>query len=229
MIKDVKLTLKLIKYSPQYKTMKGFIILFAICGILFELFSDQNGGLGGLYIMMTPLYVAQLITFNEISSYYKSAPGTKSRATRGIAVINTIFSLLMMTIFVLLRILRTKLSFGALGKSQEMNFNENLSIIIVIALGSVLLDVYNVFIYKKYVATLIIFLVIFIPLTVCGYGLFDKPWIGVNLNLSLPFVLCVSYALILLGGVVFFLLTCLTYKLPLDKHSYRNIMRHSGK
>lgn len=225
MIKDIRLVLKLTQFSLQHKSMKIFMIFFIICGVLFELFANRNmSNLGGFYLVMTPMYLYNMLTLNEISSYYRTAPILKTRILRGRIMLNSLFSIIMMTVFVIMRVTRILI---IRQTADPLMVRQSINVIIVLAIMSLILDLYSILVYKKYILTLIGFLIIFIP-SIILFGIGKFTFWG-SFDIPLPVVLLITYLIMFVKGFATYGVALASYRVPVDKLSYKNALQNASK
>ncbi len=219
---DIKLGFKMMKYGLQFKTMVIMFIIFFVCGTLFEL-TGMNGNLGGIYLIILGTYVYQMIITSTISTYVSSSP----KALKIQSVIPGFFTCATMligyTYFVVLRFIHT----GAWNLMEDTAFiKESFSGLILVGALAFVIQIYNGFAYKYYLASMILLLLIEVPLIMFGVNDYFPNFIPTFSNAW--YYIIIGYVIIIAGGAIGMFVSNLLKRKPLDPKTYKSAMSRAA-
>ena len=229
-MKDIIKGFKLFRYGLQAKMIIILAIIFFVLGILFE-FTDFSGSnlfsLSALYLSLTGMYIYQLVFTTTVSKLTQSSPLKKKLQTSIPAIITLSSSLFVRTVYVVIRCLRMTPEF-----LEENGFTwiDAYSTILFMGIFIFVFLVYCSFSYKSFVFSLILLIGIF----ALYIAVYDTQFSIANfcakllINDSNPILLiAVTYALVLLGGLLCYVISSLFYKKEISDISIRYAMRQA--
>lgn len=211
MLKKIKLGLSLVKYGFRPGTNLTMCILFIIIGLVVEVASKGTNIIGGFYVLLTGMFVYQMIISMDLSCFVQTTKMKKALQTTVPVVTGTLLYLVIYTLLVIEK--------AILIKAYPENVNNLLGssvLLIVLLFGAM---VYTGFCYKYFVGGTIFYVI---------YVMVSMPTVEVLVgrNIITPTFLGIvifGYAAILLGGVVEYLLSCALYKKDISKFAFRGI------
>ncbi|MCM1049672.1 MAG: hypothetical protein NC433_14745 [Clostridiales bacterium] len=223
MINDIKKGIKLMRYGYGLKSLVIIGIIYIICGILILgmwLFTPGNSKLGtqGIFLLIIPLLLVQLLHSLNISKIALSSPMRKKLQTSIPSVISCMGMLIIYIFFILYCLLAISISPDRAG---------NLCVDIVFeALSAALIMIYMPICCKYMVASILLFMILYMTLTFTY--VFNAPEIEFFNNANVFTFLCVAalgILFIIIFGFVGYLLSLLVYKAPVSKYSQNVYLR----
>ena len=230
MINDLKLGFKLFKYGIQSKSLIALFFVFTGLGILMEIFATAAmDNMGGLYMVLCPIYFAQLLITSTVSLYISSSPYKFKLQTKIPVTYNFIFMTITFGLFITIRFLRIYL----ITKPSEELIKDSLCGIIFVAFLVFVLQVYSVIAYRSFIVSLFVFLPAFF-ITFVGQKfiadrfsdalIFDKLY-----NSSAVVIVLISLIFLVLGYVASYYLSIALYKKDLDPRTYKQALARVGR
>ena len=214
MINDLKLGIKLLKYSAQLKTSILMAVLFFLFGVLSTIFLDSPVSYGGLLIMVNAIWPVQLLYSINASTQVQSSSSKKKLQTSVPAMIYTGCELILYTIFIVLHLVLSHFH----PEHTELLVNT----ILFTGIAAFLLALYTGTAYKYFFLSIALFFITYLVFTMFGnYFTYNE----FNIPLSLPVTILIGYVLVILGGLLQYLLYLLFYKHNLSKYAQCNTMR----
>lgn len=214
---DIKKCFALAKYSLRYKSMVVCMILFGVAGLLFMVLPTGSSLLGELYLAMVPMYMYQLMTLMNISSYVSVSPIKKKLTFDVPYMIIVVSELLILTLIIVIK--------GLLITKLNVDTGEDVKVAILmsgIAIASIVL--YMGMSLKAYIVSLVIMLILWIPLVSFQMLEISDVLVGLISNMPMPMVIATAYTIAIVAMILGRFLGKLFYKKPLDKKVYRNIL-----
>ena len=214
MMKDLKYSLKMIRYGAQVKLNVSSMIIFGILAIIIEVVSHGTQFLGAFYIAMITMYPMQLLISTNLSSMVHSSKMAKKLQTS----------------------LPSKLSFagytvayaviGIMRTIEWFLFPEDRAGIangmIILAVLIYIMIVYTGAVYKHFGLSLVLFIVAFLVayMPMMKFLMYENQiiaplWMGILFG-----YLAMCVAVLLQYGLL-----CLLYKHPLSKHAFGALMK----
>ena len=229
-MKDLIKGLKLFRYGLQAKMIIILAIIFFVLGILFE-FTDFSGSnlfsLGALYLSLTGMYIYQLVFTTTVSKLAQSSPLKKKLQTSIPAMITLGSSLFVLTVYVVIRCLRMTPEFL---EDNGITWVNAYSTILFMGIFIFIFLVYCAFSYKSFVFSLIVLIAIF----ALYIAVYDTQFSIANFCAKLLIddsnpilVIAVTYAIVLLGGLLCYLFSLLLYKKDINDLSVRYALRQA--
>ena len=230
-MKDIIICFRLIKYGLQFKLMCILGAAFFGLGILFEIQGMGTSNLGGLYMSLAGLYIFQLAFTPSIAKLVQTSPYKKKIQTLGTAALSTICCLVTFTVLVVIRVLKA----GSPDFADEgIDLITHYSALVYSALVVAVLLVYIAFSFKMYLTSLILCITVVLVFMFVGLNEEKSPFIKLTELLMsegdspLKLILA-SYGIIIAGGIICYLTSCLLYKHELSSLAVKNAMRQSLK
>ena len=235
-MKDIINSFKLVKYSIQFKGSLAAGIIFFVVGILFELTGSQMSSLTGLYLGVAATFVVNLFLLSQVPGIARASRLSYITATQASSIALFIYSMVAFTLFVTIRL---NLSIPRLMKNDEKPYymqNESMYMdIMKTAFFLALLMIYTAISFRRYIVSLVL---IFIGLLVYMYINRLRPVAEFEVSLCremqafagdrfIPLLLLISYALILLGVILFWLVNKMLFKYEIEPIVYRNAMKRA--
>lgn len=225
MIKDMKTFFKLAQYSLGYKTNLIMAIVFAICGLLWEiltifasdiLFLDFEAG--AYFLILAGATFAQ----TAFSVIYVGI-GASSIEYRKILMRYSVLFIAVLSLFSTMIAIMIHL----IVLVREPESGRNLPFTLLqIGLFSFCIQAYFAIAYKVYAMSSVLFSIVVIPLMFIGtyFDLFSKMS---SMPISLAIICCLVFTV--LGTCAYYGITRLLYKKPLDPLAFRSAMAKASK
>ena len=219
MIENVKLIFTLQKFGFQRRLQLGSMVIFYLIGVVIELATRGIFWLGMFFMMMAPMYMMQVIYSMCMSTLVTASPYGKRIQTSIASCGDLIFSLVSMTIIVIMKAVEV-----ALFPQQK---DALISIFVILSVMMLVLHIYIAFVYKFYVLSIVLLFVIIWPISfymgysVSGSSSFSLPTIPV----SFAGAVLIAYASTLIGVGLQCVLAKLIYRAPLSKYAQGAAMR----
>ncbi len=220
MMRELGISIKMLKHGFQAKMQMGMMVLFLIIGLTIELGTKGTYWMGAMFVMITPMYFAQLIYGLGLSQMVTVSPHNRRFQTGVPAMGSAILSTICFTILVLV-------------KCWEINKHPELTDIIMLGLFitgaiSLVFNVYTAVVYKYYAVSLII-MCISVGGISGSYGFLTGMGREIRLplvsNLSVGGVILLSYVLVLAGALLQYVISCALYRKPLSEYAQGAMMR----
>lgn len=230
MINDLKLGFKLFKYGIQSKSLIALFFVFTGLGIVMECFATQSmDNMGGLYMVLCPIYFAQLLVTSTVSLYISSSPYKFKLQTTIPVTYNFLFMTATFGLFITIRFLRIYL----FSEPSEELIKHALCGIIFVAFLVFVLQVYSVIAYRSFILSLFVFLPAFF-VTFVGQGFISKrlekyAFFGKLYNLNAVSTVLIAVAFLVLGYVASYFLSQALYKYDLDPRTYKQALARVGR
>jgi hypothetical protein len=217
--------LKLSRYGIQFKLQTGLVLFFLACGLLVEIASRGTNALGGFYLVMSGLFIVQMILSAGQSSVVQTSPFRKKLETMVPAVCGMIFCLLGYTVCVLLQAYFNYSESDAVVSTMEVGSTKvscGAALLLVIMM-LFFLEIYMGLAYKFFLLGMIaVMLALCTIMTANNCADFAE---RLAQKLGFGGVVAVGYAMILLGTLIEYALLCLLYKRPYSKYAFGSAMR----
>ena len=217
MINDLKLGFKIMKYGHSVKLSIIGSIAMAVLGLVFCAIgiTTTSSFLGGYLLMMSALLLLQLISTVNAANLVQTSPMKKRLQTS----VPAIFSTFLMLTAYLLNV--AVVAVAVCANPEAVEFFCTLIMCTAVLTGVIML--YYGAVYKYFVASTVIFFIIFIfiyPSVISGdikdelYWNF-MPFAGYWENFALTVV--IGLAIILVCGVLQYLISLAVYRAPISK------------
>ena len=229
-MKDIIKGFKLFRYGLQAKMIIILAIIFFVLGILFE-FTDFSGSnlfsLSALYLSLTGMYIYQLVFTTTVSKLTQSSPLKKKLQTSIPMIVTLCTSLFVLTVYVIIRCFRMTPEFV---EDNDITWVNAYSTILFMAIFIFTFLVYCSFSYKSFIFSLIVLISIFVLYVAVANTAFSIPNFCAKLLVdgnSPVLIIIVSYALVILGGVVGYFISLLFYKKDICEMAVRYALRQA--
>ncbi|MBO7334640.1 MAG: hypothetical protein J6U67_07055 [Lachnospiraceae bacterium] len=228
MTDDIKIALKMTNFSIQSKWMKALLIIFFVMGILFEFmpgaYSPNN--LGGLYLMLTPAYLYQMVVTPTVSSYVAASQRKRDLQTKLPALVVTLGAIISFTLHVVLRWVNYSI-YDYSG--VESAYNTNCLSVITASFLFFLMAVYSGAAYKKFIVSLVFFMILLFPSMIffMNPGILNS--LGFVQNITFSMAAICGYIVILLGGLAMYLISLALYKKGMDVKAFKAALARAGR
>ena len=156
-MKEMMNFIKLCKYSFKFKTNTVFLGVFFVIGLINEIVTKGTQYLGGFYIVICSIYMFQFVMSLSMSDMIQSS-GIGRRIQLDIPVkLNVVMSVVLYTALIIFRIIMT-------GMHPELA-NEIAVSLLMIDVMFFVLFIYTAFVYKYFLASVLIFCFTFVFIT----------------------------------------------------------------
>ena len=220
MIRDLKVSVKILKFGFQAVMQVVLMIAFLVLGMAMELGSRGTYWMGAMLIMISPMYFAQLLYGLGMAQIVAASPYNKRFQTTIPAVGSAVLSIICMTVLVLV-------------KYWEIQRHPELTQTVITALFTagcmaLIFNLYAAVVYKYY-ALSIILMILGVGSISGVYGFYT----GIGSEISLPFIsnasfgsiAAIGYGFVLIGALLQYALSCALYKKPLSEYAQGAMMR----
>lgn len=219
MIEDLKLGIKLLKYSLQFKMSVVVACIFIAIGLIYDMALVSISGTAiSTYYLFGMVFGAQMISSLNASSMVQSSPCKKRLQTRIMTAICVCMEIIPITVMLVI-------------KAVQYYYKEDMRVhvinsILIVSAAVLLLNLYMVMATKFYWSSSIVFLVV-----VIFYVIFFMRWqYRVALHdvkmetvfLQLPF-----WGAVVLGGVLIYVLSNLLYKREYSKMMFKTALERA--
>ena len=214
MFSELKNAYKLVQYGLSLKKQLGFAVLFAAIGLVLEVVTQGRQSIGAFYIVLSGLFIYQLIISSDVSTLVQSSP-YKKKIQCFYPIISVVpWTYITFTIIAVIHGLFAK----AGGKELTQTHAQN---IFLIGCFLFVTMIYFGVTYKFFVVSTVLMCVsILIPITAVnilsrsGSTLFD----------SYGKCVAIAYILLTIGSLGGYLLAQITYKYELSKLAFRGML-----
>lgn len=223
MIKDIKFGFQIMKYGLNFKAS---IIALALCmgtGLFFAILLPV-GAIGCLYASMGSLFTVQLIHSVSVSTMVQTSPHKKRIQTLIPTVMGTLCMLITNTFAVIVQWMGYQRAINNTNPNVIITFEpgENETGYIVSSLVLVYMLLYTAFAMKHFWVAMVILIGGCIALHNWGrLGEIDYVIMPEGLAIAL------SYMIVLLGGLIMYVISCLSYKKDYSKHTFDNLLKRA--
>lgn len=206
MIKNIKLYYELLKYGYKLKVNICGILFCTICGIIFLIFSPSRDGLSLYMLMVSSVFIMQLVSSMEMSGLIKSSPKFRSFYYGIPRVVNITCAIFYYTVLVV-----TRLVMSASFEEFSQGIGNELLICGIIY---IIMVFYAMLAFKLFFISTIIFLIFY-----CGLFTF-----GALLNEFTRLTLCegiiASVICVITGMLLSEIIKKCTYKKQISKYAF---------
>jgi hypothetical protein len=217
MINQIKLGIKLWKYASCAKSQVVCAILFFLLGVMVEIGDQGTGVIGGYYIVLSSVFITQLIVSVDFSTMVQASPYKKKLQTSIPVLVSTPVMLVTYTLLVLF-----DLYFFQAATEDESRL-EIKSGLLVIGVLLCLTSIYMGICYKYFLASMVGLCVVIAPIAGIGANL-DTGFVE---HIPMVAIVAAGYALTLLGQFLAYLLSRLAYRKDLSKYAFGAAMRRA--
>ncbi len=214
---SLQFAIKCMKYSFNLKTNLICAAIIFILGTLYEIMELGNG-FGSYLMLLVAMYPAQMIYSISGSHLVQSSPYKKSLMTSIPTMITFCSGILIFLLVIVIKGVRIAMK----PEAAEQNIYS----IMIAGLTLLLLDIYVGFVYKYFVASMVILCISVVSIysNIDFLGQFHQiTWIFSRC--TLPAAIVVGLCLALLGSLLQYGFSLLTYKKPISKYAVYGMLR----
>ncbi len=220
MLDEFKRAYKLVQYGLSIKLQLVFAIVFTLIGIAVEIASRGTQFIGAFYIILSGLFLFQLVISVDNSALVQSSP-----YKRKIMVVYPYVVIIPLTYLLMAVLSVIHWRFAVTGSAEDYSNQARMMFIL-----GVVLFLTNLFFgvcYKYFLlATMLLFVFMIPVISLLQYDRFPiYQWSGVSFSRS---VIC-AFVFITIGLVISYLLTNLLYRKPLSSMAFRGILGKNGR
>jgi hypothetical protein len=219
MFNQIKLGIKLWKYAISAKSQIVCAILFFLLGVMVEIGDQGTSMIGGYYIVLSSVFIIQLIVSVDFSTMVQASPYKKKLQTSIPVLVSTPVMFVMYTLLVLL-----DLYFFQAATEDESRL-EIKSGLLVIGVLLWLSSIYMGICFKYFLAAMIGLCVVIAPIASIGTHL-DTGFVD---HIPMAAIVAAGYVLILLGQFLAYLISRLAYRKDLSKYAFGAAMRRAAQ
>ena len=213
-MKEMMNFIKLCKYSFKFKTNTVFLGVFFVIGLINEIVTKGTQYLGGFYIVICSIYMFQFVMSLSMSDMIQSS-GIGRRIQLDIPVkLNVVMSVVLYTALIIFRIIMT-------GMHPELA-NEIAVSLLMIDVMFFVLFIYTAFVYKYFLASVLIFCFTFVFIT-SGLNIINN--LELFSNVTLTDAIVGGYIVILIGAILQYLICRLLIRVPISQRAFRGIFK----
>ncbi|MBD5555722.1 MAG: hypothetical protein HDQ95_10405 [Roseburia sp.] len=205
MIKQIKMSIKMMRYGYGLKTSIGFVAFFVLAGVLLSFVSETAPG-GAYMIMVAGMWPVQMICSLGTANFVRSSPWKRPAETAA----PTLLSFLNFLACYLIVFLTYLPRFAAGAQSADIAGD-----MIIIGALTALMMVFCGMAYKYMVAGTIIFFAAY--LTIMTFSNVFKPWLIEHSSMHFFTGALIGLAEIIAGAAAEYAITCVLYKRPMSK------------
>jgi hypothetical protein len=219
MFNQIKLGIKLWKYAISAKSQIVCAILFFLLGVMVEIGDQGTSMIGGYYIVLSSVFIIQLIVSVDFSTMVQASPYKKKLQTSIPVLVSTPVMLVTYTFLALL-----SLHFF-LTASEEESCLEIKSGLLAVGVLLCLTSIYMGICFKYFLAAMVLLWVVITMSTVVG----ETISADVTANVPMAAIVAAGYVLILLGQFLAYLISRLAYRKDLSKYAFGAAMRRAAQ
>ena len=215
MFKELVKAYKIVGYGLAIKRQMMFAVGFAIIGIVLDIFTGGTQPTGGFYIVLSGMFIYQLIISSDVSTLIQASPYKKK--------IQCTYPLLATAPWIYLTFTIVAIShyFKVRGGDEELRHTHSAVIMMIGCFLFICLIFFGI-VYKYFILSMIIMcLTVTLPMFVINRF--------IERDLFANYGLCVAivYVLLTLGCVISCLLARLTYKRDISPIAFKQAMNKS--
>ena len=223
MFEQVKYGLKLVKYGLAFKMQIAFSVIFLLFGVFVEFAGRGRNMLGGFYIVLSAMFIIQLIISLDLSTMVQTSPYKKKLQTSIPILACTPIMLFAYTVVVLIRLYYIYLDPAISGDTENRAaVKAGLAAIILLLF---FVSAYMGICFKYFLVSLIGLMMVVFPISF----IFNVPRIFEAIDkIPTAAIVAVGYILIIAGQCISYLLTRLTYKKDLSRYAFGAAMKRQN-
>lgn len=221
MINKIKTGIMLCRYGFSFKSNVAGALIFMVLGIVMQI-NMINGMsfLGSMYIVLSAVFMYQLICSVTISTMIQTSGYKKQLQTLIPTITSVPFMMLMYTVCVIM--------YYFMKSGSEEYAIKNL---LLTAIFVFFMEIYTGTAYKYFVVSLGVMLVSIYAFMFNSDRIMEMLMTvlsSLSLN-SFGAVIVIGYVAIIVGGVLEYLLSCLFYKKPLSKLAFGAALKKAAQ
>ncbi|MCR5800330.1 MAG: hypothetical protein K6G69_09665 [Lachnospiraceae bacterium] len=214
MIKELTTAYKLVRYGLRIKQQTFFAILFAVLGIVFEILIGEETPLGAIYIILSGMFLYQMILTSDLSTLVQSSPYKKK--------IQCLYPVVSLIPWLSVSMVIITIIHWNFAKKSEEAYAQQANLMITLGLIMFITLVYFGICYKFFIiSTLVMAFSIMLPM-----GAFARGGVFADNGLSFSQGTIIACIMVVIGSVLCIILTNAFYRRDISKMALRNLMRN---
>ena len=214
MFKELKNAYKIIQYGLSVKKQLGFAIMFAAIGIALELVTKGTQPVGAFYIVLSGLFIYQMIISSGVSTLIQSSPYKKKIQCTYPLLAVIPWTYITFTIIVIIHGIFAK------GTDPETGSQYGANILLIGFLLFITMAYFGIC-YKYFIlSTVLMCFSITFPMT--AINIISHKHIALFSNYAA--CAAIAYVLLTLGSILSWVLTRLLYKKDLSRLAFRGVL-----
>lgn len=208
MIKQLKIGMKMLRYTFGFKRCMVWMVLFIALGV----FMHMGRGVGSFFVIVNGMWIGQLMYSLNVSNLVKTSSLGMAFQTSATTILNLVFSLLMYLLDVVLILLMKG------GEERYLIVQWLISDGVMLFL----IMLYCGFAYKFFMTSTCFFFIAFFSMMDRGCFISGAPvfrsYISVPFEeISLLQAFIIGVLFVIAGAIAQYAVSCLVYKYPLSK------------
>jgi len=214
MFNELKNAYKLVQYGLSIKKQLGFAIMFALIGIAVEIASKGSQFIGAFYVVLSGLFIYQMIISSDVSTLVQSSPYKKKIQCFYPLIAIIPWTYIAFTIVVLIHMFFTKSADAQGYREYSMN-------ILLIGMMLFISMIYFGVSYKYFVLSTIL-MCVSVGVLMSAMGFISRK--GSSLFDSYGLCVALAYLLLTIGSVLSGVISRLLYKKDLSKMAFKGVL-----
>ena len=213
MLDELKNAYKLVQYGLKIKMQLGMAVLFVVLGIGIEILAQGQVVTGSFYIVLSGMFIYQLIISVDNSTLVQSSPYKKK--------IQCTYPLIATAPWVYMTLTIISVIHGIFAQESAEMYSTMCRMTLLLGALLFILMIYFGLAYKYFIiGTVVMFVSVFPPIIILQN---DNPLTA--LFTSYPACVVISYVLTTLGVIGCWIIAKVTYKRDLDKWAFKAAMK----
>ena len=213
MLDELKNAYKLVQYGLKIKMQLGMAVLFVVLGIGIEIAAQGQVVTGSFYIVLSGMFIYQLIISVDNSTLVQSSPYKKK--------IQCTYPILATAPWVYMTLTIISVIHGIFAQESAEMYSTMCRMTLLLGALLFILMIYFGLAYKYFIiGTVVMFVSVFPPIFTLQN---DNPLTA--LFTSYPACVVISYVLTTLGVIGCWIIAKVTYKRDLDKLAFKAAMK----
>lgn len=214
MIKELKNAYKIIQYGLSVKKQLGFALMFAAIGIAVELATKGAQPVGAFYIVLSGLFIYQMIISSDVSTLIQSSPYKKKIQCTYPLLAVIPWTYIAFTIIVVIH------GVFANGADPKIHAEYGANIFLIGFLLFITMAYFGIS-YKYFILSTV-FMCCSVPIPMMGINILAHRFESVFSNYAA--CAAAAYVLLTLGSILSWVLTRLLYKKDLSKLAFKGVL-----
>lgn len=225
MIEDIKMANRISSYGLGRKGQYLYGLLFFVIGLLIDIFSRDGNFLGGFYIILSGMFIYQMVISTSISSLVQSSPYKYKIMVKYpyIAILPWLFVqflIVAVSHYIKIQHVPSNITY------EENLFNQNV-MMLTLGIMILLLQMYFGICYKFFYAAIAGFCCIMIFFSMINVVIIK--YLGEYVPKSYLVCCAIALGMILAGWGISYLLAKKLYKYDLHKAAFKQLTRNMKK
>lgn len=219
MMKQLKMGLKLIRYTFQIKLNLFLCVVFTAIGLFIEVFSHGTQFFGAFLVSVMSLFPVQFL-YNVCTANLAAASPWKKRMQTSVAAVLTFAgNIIVFSLLILVK--------AAEASAYPQDAAIIWGMLLFTGILQIVLGFFNGLAYKYFaLATIMVYIVIFGSGFLMGLGTFALRGTVIETIVTTPaFVIFITYVCIAIGALLQYAMSVAVYKKPLSKWAQGAAMR----